>query len=334
MRWRLWAAWLALSCGAAWSAEVEPAPASRPAAAAAVLLSESSFWRKQYTFFPPQVSLQAAGAAGMDTGAAARAKAIERHFWPGLQTPPPPPGWTGTDFDDRDWLLRRGRDLTNNPRRRPKYVSDTSVFHRGTDGFVKEIGLICQRGRFHVADRSKVRKLTLSLTHRGGFVACLNGTEIARGAMPAGQIAPDTPAADYPLESFFSLESIASKKYAGFDYHLSVDSPQWSASVPHGVLSHAPEPSARNVRAHAETQCRAMCARPHARLAATRRGARPLHTACFRMRPDSPPGMSRRMRRHMVRKRRAPRRVAAKRARRHRTLCLRLRLDVPPGTCG
>ena len=203
-------------------------PTDRLPPTAVVLLSEKHFCRKHYTFFPPRLAVKAAKALGMDTGPAARADYFKRLYASGLETPPPPADWARVGFDDSGWLLRRGRDLTDCGRRRPRGITETTAFHRGTQVFVEEIGLICQRGKFLVDDPRKVRKLTLSVTFRGGFVAYLNGVEIARSHLPAGKIEPTTPAEEPPLEAFFTKESIASGKHEGFDYHLDPKSGQWA----------------------------------------------------------------------------------------------------------
>jgi len=119
----------------------------------------------------------------------------------GPERPPPPPDWRKRDFDDRAWASARGGDVVGPTDR---YGAD-AVFARGTDEFVPEVGLVAARGKFRIEDRSKVRKLALTLTCRGGFVACLNGVEVARGAMPAGEVRFDTASVhEYPPEAFLA----------------------------------------------------------------------------------------------------------------------------------
>ena len=203
-------------------------PTGGPAPVAAVLLTEKHFWRKHYTFFPPRLSVGAAAALKTDTGSAAPADYFAGQYASGLETAPPPAEWVQHGFDDSAWLLRRARDLSHGARRYPRQIAETSVFHRGTDWFVEEIGLICQRAKFLVDDPRSVRDLTLSLTFRGGFVAYLNGREIARSHLPPGKIEPATPADEPPLDAFFTRESIAAGTFSGFDYHLDPKSEQWA----------------------------------------------------------------------------------------------------------
>ena len=220
---------VSMMCGARVCAGQAPAkPASAPAKN--VLLAETDYWRKHYTFFAPKVSAKAARAAGVGADAASRAKYLARFYHSGFETPPPPAGWAGVDFDDAAWLLSRGRQFVVGDGRLMKYhgPDHTSVYLRGTDPFVEEIGLVCQRARFRVADRARAGKLTLSLTYRGGFVAYLNGKEVARASLPAGAIKPDTPGDDYPLEAFFAADSIASKAFTPLHAFHHAKSDQWA----------------------------------------------------------------------------------------------------------
>jgi len=121
-----------------------------------------------------------------------------------LNTPPPPAAWRSHDFDDSGWLRERGADVVGATSRYPAGAA-RGVYARGTDAFVPEVGLIASRAKFIVRDPSRVAGLELSLTCRGGFVAYLNGTEIARGEMPPGPIEPDTASTHvYPPEAFLA----------------------------------------------------------------------------------------------------------------------------------
>ena len=184
------------------------AAAPQGRAAGKVVLGERHFWRKHYTFFPPSISAGAARAAGLATDAAARARFLAKTHDLGFRTPPPAPRWTSAGFDDADWLLYRGREFVCGDWRLMEYLTMdvTNARLRGGDPFMEQIGLVCQRGRFLVTDRRKVGTLTLSLTYRGGFVAYLNGKEVARKNLPAGAVEPTTPADDYPRTAWFYAE--------------------------------------------------------------------------------------------------------------------------------
>jgi hypothetical protein len=69
-------------------------------------------------------------------------------------------------------------------------------------GQAAEVCILAGRVRFGVADPGRAGQLKLSLTYRGGVVVYLNGTEVARGHMPAGRIEPLTLAEDYATEVF------------------------------------------------------------------------------------------------------------------------------------
>ena len=176
------------------------APASQPAAP--ILLSESHPWRKHYTFFPPALSVK---ATSQPTSLPSRRALLAACYSGGFETPPPPAGWTAPDFDDGAWLVHQGRQFVVGDGRAMEYLpyDATDAYLRGTDPFIPEVGLIGQRGRFLVHRRADLKKLTLSITYRGGFVAWLNGIEIGRASLPAGALEPATPADDYPLEAFF-----------------------------------------------------------------------------------------------------------------------------------
>jgi len=173
-------------------------------AAGATVLSERHYWRKHYTFFPPKFA--STQPAATNPGPAEKQAADS--LYAAEFCAAPPADWKGPDFDDGHWLLRRGREFVTGDGRLMQYTAlDATDAHlRGGDPFIEQAGLICQRGKFFVADRRRVEKLTLSLTCRGGFVAYLNGREVARADLPAGRIEPTTTAADYPLAAWLYAE--------------------------------------------------------------------------------------------------------------------------------
>ena len=99
-----------------------------------------------------------------------------------LGTAFPPAGWMRNDFDDSRWGRRAGHFLS-------PYT---------------ERALLCLRGKFRVPDPAKAGELRVSLAFRGGAVVYLNGRELARSALPEGDLAPETLAADYPAEAFLN----------------------------------------------------------------------------------------------------------------------------------
>jgi hypothetical protein len=91
--------------------------------------------------------------------------------WMGYQTPAAAPDWMKPDYDDRFW--HRG-PLTLMPK--------TAVLARA-----------CLRGKFTVTDSAAVRGLRLSVTYNGGLVVYVNGTEVCREHVAAGQALAEGP---------------------------------------------------------------------------------------------------------------------------------------------
>ena len=174
------------------------------------VLTGEQFWRKHYTYMPPRMSAASAKANNLEADPAARAKPMEKYSRLGFETAPPPEAWVQPDFDDAQWAPCRGRQFVSasggySQMGGVPHSHNDPVF-RCTDPFVIEIGLVSQRGFFRVSDKSKVKSLSLSVTYRGGFVAYLNGVEIARGHLPAGRLAPDAAAEDYGVDAWVVAE--------------------------------------------------------------------------------------------------------------------------------
>jgi hypothetical protein len=103
---------------------------------------------------------------------------------PDFQSPLPPPGWVKTDFDDSPW------DRTRAPvEMSPGGATGRSQAARHT---ATANSLICLRGKFIVADPAQAEGMKLSLEYVGGVVVYVNGIEIARASLPAGEVKPDT----------------------------------------------------------------------------------------------------------------------------------------------
>jgi len=129
------------------------------------------------------------------------------------RTSPMPAGeWVKADFDDHRW---------------PRYQGDLADFLGGWGAEVPnpERGLwpaiVCLRTFFGIADPEKASGLKLSIVCLGGAVAYVNGQEVGRGHIPHGEIAPLTPAEDYPIEAYTTddgktpLPVLASTKRGG-----------------------------------------------------------------------------------------------------------------------
>ncbi|MBM4041699.1 MAG: hypothetical protein FJ290_24635 [Planctomycetes bacterium] len=108
-------------------------------------------------------------------------------------SPMPSPDWVKPDFDDHCW---------------PRYQGDLADFLGGWGVEVPSPdralwpARLCLRTCFGIADPAKASGLKLAIVCLGGAVAYVNGQEVGRGHMPPGEIAPLTPADDYPTEAY------------------------------------------------------------------------------------------------------------------------------------
>ncbi|MFH0983127.1 MAG: hypothetical protein V2A79_16530, partial [Planctomycetota bacterium] len=112
--------------------------------------------------------------------------------YPKMKTAPPPQGWMNPDFDDSAWF------------RSPGPFPGEALMHNTymTTEMRLMSGALELRGKFAVEDPATVKKLTLSMTYRGGVAVYLNGTEIARGHLPKGELKPETAGEAYSLEAY------------------------------------------------------------------------------------------------------------------------------------
>jgi hypothetical protein len=189
------------------------------------ILGAGSRWKRNFVLFPPVISDKAAKELGIDLKDIESRKKVllgsvrqngsrksEVKYHTNISTEIPPNNWMMPEFDDSAWLndqasdFNTGRDFYGGKvgKLYRTKIGDSESWFRGqwgADVFVKEVGLITQRGNFLVNDPGKIEKLNLSLVYRGGFVAYLNGKEIARGHLPKGEINPKTPAEEYPPDT-------------------------------------------------------------------------------------------------------------------------------------
>ncbi|HUT35212.1 MAG TPA: glycoside hydrolase domain-containing protein [Planctomycetota bacterium] len=108
-------------------------------------------------------------------------------------SPMPSPDWIKADFDDHCWARYQG-DLAD-------FLGGWGIEVPNPDRGPWPARL-CVRTCFGIADPAKATDLRLTLVCLGGAVAYVNGQEVGRGCMPPGEIAPLTPADDYPIEAY------------------------------------------------------------------------------------------------------------------------------------
>ena len=109
-------------------------------------------------------------------------------------TPRPPADWMKPQFDDRCWARYDMGDLMDFLA--GDYGLPTHEVHSAWPM------LLYLRTSFGVADPAQVTGLEVTITCLGGVVVYVNGKEVGRGSMPPGDIAPMTPADDYPIAAY------------------------------------------------------------------------------------------------------------------------------------
>lgn len=109
-------------------------------------------------------------------------KEEERLPVPLRESASPAAHWSAPEFDDSEWVRIRG---------------PASVQHNGLDW-----NRVYLRGSFVVTDPAQVRALRLRVRYHGGVRLLVNGTELARAHLPAGEMRSDTLAERYPEEAY------------------------------------------------------------------------------------------------------------------------------------
>ena len=163
------AAWVvAVLAAAGWAAAAEaPVPEART-----VVLDTMGSWRLYHVLKPPVV----------DSAEGLRPLLPVGQKWLHEETAGPPAGWTRAEFDDGAWL--RGTVRSG---------CDTPMLAR-----------LCLRAKFEVTDPARVKDLKVSLGYWGGAIVYLNGTEIARQHLAAGDPATLSLADPFPEEAYYS----------------------------------------------------------------------------------------------------------------------------------
>ncbi len=153
------------------------------------ILNPQSYWRWYRALRKPVVTVAALKAAGKN---AAEPKLLRA---PGIPLPaayqqsdPAPSGWAVHDFDDGHW-------------------PSSSLGHMRSHLFTElSASQVCLRGKFAVGDPGNVGGLYLSIKYSGGVAVFLNGKEVARSHLPAGELSPETAASPYPRDAYVNAK--------------------------------------------------------------------------------------------------------------------------------
>ena len=165
---RRWMRAAVITILAAFASEGSADPNAASPAHRAVILDTTGFWRLHHTLRPPVIQ--------MPDGL----KPVLIRKWLDRPAPPPPANWHAVGFDDSTWLRGPARIVCRTP-----YLARA-----------------CVRGYFEVTDAAKVADLALSVGYHGGVVVRVNGLEVGRAHLPAGELADDALAEPYPREAF------------------------------------------------------------------------------------------------------------------------------------
>jgi hypothetical protein len=138
-----------------------------------VVLDTCGFWRIHQSLKPPVIQF-ADGLKPILIGPR----------WLAWDTPGPPPGWTQPDFDDSGWLRGTARRFAR----------------------VAYTARLCLRGKFTITDPSAVKGLLLSVGYHGGVAVYVNGKDVTRQYLSAGDLSDAVLAEAYPEAAFLTKE--------------------------------------------------------------------------------------------------------------------------------
>jgi len=197
-----------LTCRLASGAPDVPANSGSPAGGQVIVLSNDSYVREFMAFRTPvQISKEGQIKVCLEP-LGKDPKPI-----PQFESSVPPTDWIKPEFDDSAW---------NRCRCPVEMAPDSATGHSQAARHSATVNsLLCLRSKFAVDDPAKVQSLKLSLEYVGGVVVYVNGQELTRGYMPAGELKPDTLAEKYPDDLYCEPDGMflqdIKKDSAGFD---------------------------------------------------------------------------------------------------------------------
>ena len=178
--WLRWAAVALAACFLTGASRSGHASAAENAGGTAALKTQS-MWRAYFVWQDELVRWESGEITAIRPGGKGGPPIVKSEAAP-VPTPPPPPAWAAADFDDSSWVPTPG-----------------PILHAP---FRRDLAAIYLRGRFALSDPAAAGEMKLSLEFRGGAAVFLNGKEIARAHLPAGQVSPGAPAEAYPKEAY------------------------------------------------------------------------------------------------------------------------------------
>lgn len=116
--------------------------------------------------------------------------------WTDLHSPAPVDGWFVADFDDSGWGRYQADEL-----------AEKTGGYGGWFEFAPRIphaDRFLLRTSFGISDPAAAQDVSLELAYRGGVIVYLNGKEVGRGNLPAGDLDAAAVAEDYPAEAYLA----------------------------------------------------------------------------------------------------------------------------------
>ncbi len=116
--------------------------------------------------------------------------------WTAALSPAPVDGWFVADFDDSGWGRYQADEL----------AEKTGGYGGGFE-FAPRIphaDRFLLRTSFGISDPAAAQDVSLELAYRGGVIVYVNGKEVGRGQMPAGDLDAAAVAEDYPAEAYLA----------------------------------------------------------------------------------------------------------------------------------
>ena len=173
------------------AARALPAQEAAAGSKSVCVLDGSGVWRVLYSWDRPQIKTE----SGLKPRVLKRGRYVGGTELPSFQflTQYPAAGWTGVDFDDSRWARRHFF---------AKWANGEWDHRAGGGQGSRDLRQISMRGKFTVTDPAAAGNLRLTLAYRGGAAVYVNGTEIARANLPAGEIEGGALAEIYPDKAY------------------------------------------------------------------------------------------------------------------------------------